>query len=318
MQTCKVRTVRLDNFFENARIDIERKLKDSVEEYGEGEKLGYLLSHGKRLRPLLSMLVFRSCGGDERSYQSVLDLAVAIELQHSASLVHDDIIDGDDKRRSKLSYYRVFGIEDAVLMGHKAIVLGFKKVLGHDPKILETFFDVWERSLKGEAEEVASRKSSLALLTCDEARYFGVIMNKTASLFAGAAKIGSQMAAVQEDLQNLFWNYGKYIGMAYQLADDKLDLEHGNMDLLSISWIARNLDRKSLEFLSDSLRDGLCPSITLSKLNVDVEGMFSQEIAKMQSSAENLARSNMIPKNKFSPMLLEAPSYIVNGCLKGK
>ncbi len=81
----------LDTFFGSTKADIERKLRDNAEGYVEHEKLGYFLNHGKRLRPLLSILIFKACGGDERSYESALDLAVAIELQHSASLVHDDI-----------------------------------------------------------------------------------------------------------------------------------------------------------------------------------------------------------------------------------
>ncbi len=306
----------LDVFFENAKVDVERKLKDNAERYAEQEKLGYFLNHGKRLRPLLSVLVFRACGGDGRRYESALDLAVAIELQHSASLVHDDIIDGDNRRRSKPSYYRVFGIDDAVLTGHRAIVLGLKKVLGHDPKILDTFLDVWDMSLGGEIEEVKSRKHPLALLARDERRYFDVITNKTASLFAGAAKIGSQEAGAPEELQSLFWEYGKHVGIAYQLADDKLDLTNGSAETLPVSWAARKLDDESLESLADSMKRGLSPSETLSKLNVDVESMFNEEIARMLRSAETLAESKSIPENEFSPLLSKAPSYIVNGCMK--
>lgn len=310
----KVRTVNPDTFFDEARIDIERRLKDIVGRYKQHEKLGYILNHGKRLRPLLSILAFRACGGDESNYQNALDLAAAIELQHSASLVHDDIIDGDGTRRNKSSYYGVFGVEDAVLTGHRAILLGFRQVLRQDRKILKTFFDVWDMSLEGEIEDVASRKSPL--LTFDKHRYFDVIVNKTASLFAGAAKIGSQLATVDEDLQNLFWEYGKYIGIAYQLADDKLDLAHGNPEALPVSWIARTLDGESLKSLTNSLRKGLSPSAALSKLDVDVESMFNEEIAKMQRAAEDLATSKIIPENKFSSLLSKAPEYMINRSMK--
>ncbi len=309
--------MNLEAFFENARIDIESRLKKNVTGYEQYEKLGYFLDHGKRLRPLLSILVFRACGGTEKKYVNALDLAVAIELQHSASLVHDDIIDGDSKRRSKPSYFNVFGVQDAVLTGHRAIVLGFKNVLGHDPKILETFFDVWDRSLKGEIEDVASRRKSLTVLARKERLYFDVILNKTASLFAGAAKIGSQEAGAPEDLQNLFWDFGKYIGIAYQLVDDKLDLDHGTVDMLPISWIARTQDEKSLGFLADSLKGGMSPSAALSKINIDAESVFDREVAKMQRAAENLVKGEMIPERRFRRLLFEAPKYIIKGCLKG-
>jgi geranylgeranyl pyrophosphate synthase len=310
--------MNLNTFFETAKADIEKRLKDNVKKCEEQEKLDYFLKRGKRSRPLLSILVFRACGGDDGNYQSALDLAVAIELQHSASLVHDDIIDGDFKRRSKSSYYRIFGIEDAVLTGHRAIVLGFKNVLGHDPKILETFFDVWDMSLEGEIKDVASRNSTLALLASDKKLYFDVIVKKTASLFAGAAKIGSQEADVSEELQNLFWEYGKYIGIAYQMADDKLDFDNGNAELLPVSWIARRLDDKSMKSLAYSLNEGLPPSRALSKLNIDTHNIFNEEIARMRCAAENLAKSKKIPENEFRPLLLDAPRYIINGCLRNQ
>jgi geranylgeranyl pyrophosphate synthase len=308
--------MNLDAFIEVAKADIERKLKISVEKYEEQEKLEYSLKYGKRLRSLLSILVFRACGGNEESYQTALDLAVAIELQHSASLVHDDIIDGDFKRRNKSSYYRIFGIEDAILTGHRAIVLGFKNVLGHDPRIVETFFDVWDMSLRGEIKEIESRKNVLALLTSGEELYFDVIVNKTASLFAGAAKIGSQEAGVSEDLQNLFWEYGKYIGIAYQLADDSQDFNNGNLEVLPVPWIIRKLDSRTVESFANGLKGGLSPSSVLSKLKIDAHRIFKEEIMKMQRTAENLARSKIIPENEFKPLLLDAPEYIINSCLE--
>lgn len=306
----------LDIFFEDAKADIERKLRENVEKYAEHGKLAYFINHGKRLRSLLSILAFKACGGNGKGYESALDLAVAIELQHSASLVHDDIIDRDNKRRAKPSYYKVFGIDDAVLTGHRAIVLGFKRVLGHDPRILDTFFKVWDMSLGGEIDDIESRRLPLAFLAREEKRYFEVIEKKTASLFAGAAKIGSQEASANEELQNIFWEYGKFIGIAYQLTDDKIDLTDGSAEIIAIAWAARRLDEISLASLAKSLGEGSSPAEALSRLNVNVESTFNEEIARWLRSAESLAESRAIPKSKFSPLLAEAPSYIINGCLK--
>ena len=316
MHAHKVENMNLNTFFETAKADLERRLKSTVEKYEEKEKLAYLLKHGKRLRPLISLLAFRACGGDEGSYQSALDLAVAIELQHSASLVHDDIIDGDSKRRNKLSYYRTFGIEDAILTGHRAIVLGFKKVLIFDQRIVKTFFEVWDKSLEGEIKDIKSRKNLLTLLSSEEEPYFDVIVNKTASLFAGAAKIGSQLAGVSEDLENLFWEYGKHIGIGYQLADDSRDFNDGSTEVLPIPWIVKQLDDRTIESFTKSLKDGLSPSKIFSKLNIDAQSVFNEEISKMQHKAENLARGMIIPENEFKPLLLDAPGYIINRYLE--
>ena len=306
----------MNTFFETAKADIEKRLRSNVEKYEEKGKLEYFLKQGKRLRPLLSILVFRACGGNEGSYQRALDLASTIELQHSASLVHDDIIDGDFRRRGKSSYYKKFGIEDAILTGHRAIVLGFKNALGCDQKILETFFDVWDKSLEGEIKDIESRKSILTLLTSGEKLYFDVIANKTASLFAGAAKIGSQEAGVSENLQNLFWEYGKHIGIGYQLADDSRDFGNGSLEVLPLPWIIEKLDGRTTESFASCLKDGLSPSEALSKLDIDTQCLFNEEIARMQHTAENLASSKIIPENEFRPLLLEAPKYIINRCLE--
>lgn len=189
-------TPTLERFFAQAKIDVEEKLRDIIERYDESEKLRYFLNSGKRLRPLLCLLSFNACNGND--YSKALELAAAIELHHSASLVHDDIIDGDVRRRSGPSYYKTFGIEDAILTGHRAIVLGFKCILNHDPKITRTLFDTWDQSLKGEIEDINSRKNIIAQIAIADRMYFDVIVSKTASLFAGAAKIGSQEANASE------------------------------------------------------------------------------------------------------------------------
>lgn len=131
-------------------------------------------------------------------------------------------------------------------------------------------------------------------------------------MFAGAAKVGSQEAGVSEDLQNLFWEYGKHIGIGYQLADDSRDFNNGNLEVLPIPWIIKKLDNRMIEDFTSSLKNGLSPSKALSKLNIDTQCLFDREIAKMQRKAENLARSMMIPENEFRPLLLDAPKYIIN------
>jgi geranylgeranyl pyrophosphate synthase len=308
----------LNTFFESAKADLEKRLKCTVEKYGQKGKLEYFVNHGKRLRPLLSLLVFRACGGNDRNYQSALDLAVAIELQHSASLVHDDVLDGDQRRRNKPSYYRRFGVEDAIITGHKAIVLGFKNALAFDPRIIETLFDVWQRSLEGEIKDFETRKNPLAFLASGEDPYLDTIVNKTASLFAGAAKIGSQKAGASQDLENLFWDYGIHIGIGYQLADDSKDFNdgHGNLEVLPIPWIIKKLDKDTMESFAYGLKDGVPPSQLLSTLNIDAQSLFREEITKIRRTAENLARSRIIPANEFKPLLAEAPQYIIEKCLE--
>lgn len=304
----------LDSFFATAKADIEKKLKDVIKNHDKKERLEYFLRGGKRLRPLLCLLAYRVCGGGEGGYRDALELAAAIELQHSASLVHDDIIDGDATRRGISSYYRTYGIEDAILMGHRAIVLGFKNALHHDPKIIMTLFNTWDDSLKGEIKDIESRKGSKILTKLGQGLYFDVILKKTASLFAGAALIGSQEVGASKGLQKIFWEFGKCIGMAYQLIDDCRDIDKG-MEMLPIAWILGQMGHEKKASFVSRMDGGEPPSKILSDIGANPRGMFLKEIAKMQAAAQRLARSRMIPDSEFKPLLLEYPEYFVKKCM---
>lgn len=304
----------MERFFEAAKADLEDKLRDIIEKYDESDKLRYFLNSGKRLRPLLCLLTFSACKGND--YAKALELAAAIELHHSASLVHDDIIDGDAKRRSNPSYYKTFGVEDAILTGHRAIVLGFKCVLNHDPVIVRTLFDTWDQSLKGEIKDIDSRKNILALVAMADRMYFEVIVNKTASLFAGAAKVGSQEANAPNNLQEMFYGYGKNIGIAYQLADDMHDVNNGH-EVLPLAWIMSHLygdTKRSLIELIDG--EGISPCTALSKLGIKTNLFFTKEITNSVNAAESIVKNSPIPNGKFKQMLLETPRYMVNKCME--
>ncbi len=304
----------LENFFEAARTDLNGRLKEIIEKYDEGDKLRYFLESGKRLRPLLCLLTFSACNGSD--YSKALDLAAAIELHHSASLVHDDIIDGDDKRRNGPSYHKAFGIEDALLTGHRAIVLGFRCVLNHNPEIIRTLFDVWDHSLRGEIKDIDSRRNISSLLAVADRMYFEVIVSKTASLFAGASKVGSQEANAPDYIQNMFYEYGKNIGIAYQLADDMHDVGNGH-EMLPLAWIMNHLYGDTKKLLTKLIDDeGMPPCNALMKLGIETKPFFVKEIKNAVSAAKDIVNNNMIPKDRFKQMLLETPTYIISKCVE--
>jgi geranylgeranyl pyrophosphate synthase len=300
-------------FFAVAKGDFESNLNNIIDSHHERSKLEYFLRGGKRLRPMLCLLSYRACGGNDAHYQDALDLAAAIELQHSASLVHDDIIDGDMARRGSSSYYKAYGVEDAILIGHKAIVLGFKTVLGHDPKIIATLFDIWDESLRGETEEVEARKNK-TLMETGGSIYFDIILKKTASLFAGAALVGVQEAGANRPLQDVFWEYGKYIGLAYQLVDDMKDLDSGK-EMLSLAWVLGQMDEDLRRSFAERMEVGALPSRILADLGIDAQNLFLGEIAKMQQAAEDIAGGKRIPESEFKPLLQDFPGYITKKCM---
>ncbi len=306
----------LESFFGTAKADLEERLRVIIEEHDEGGKLKYFLNSGKRLRPLLCLLTFHACNGTD--YSRALDLAAAIELHHCASLVHDDIIDGDVQRRSEPSFYKRFGLEDAILTGHRAIVLGFKCVLNHNAGIVRTLFDTWDQSLKGEIEDIHSRKNSLSPTAAALANqaYFEVIVNKTASLFAGASKVGCQEANAPSSLHQMFYEYGKNIGVAYQLADDMQDVS-GGKEMLPLAWIISRLDGGTEKVLAElTSGKGMSPYSALRELGVKTDSFFAKEIEAGVEAAEKIVQNSGFPDGRFKQMLLETPRYMVNKCME--
>lgn len=298
-------------FFSSAKVDVEAKLWKVIKEQMVYKQLKYALSGGKRLRSCLTMLVFNACRG--KLSEKALEAAVAIEFAHSASLVHDDILDGDLQRRGKPTAHLKYGVKDAVMLGHKMVNLGLKIVINHDLDVVKTFIDTWGSTLEGEMMDIELSKREIKDLipNCREL-YFDVISKKTASLFAGSCLIGAKEAKASEDLQNLFWKYGNLVGMAHQLADDYVDMKKDKLEVLPLVFLI------STDPLVNRVKMDLNCAInkkSLRKLGVNGESAFKFEIKKMVEEAESLAEDERIPNSSYKKALVETPRYVVKRML---
>jgi len=303
--------MKVEQFFSKVKADVEAKLWEIISEQTAYEKLKYALSGGKRLRPCLAMLVFDVCGGRNRA--RALEAATAIELMHSASLVHDDILDRDLQRRGKPAAYLKYGVEDAILLGHKMVSLGFKIIVNHGLEVIKTFVETWDLALEGEMMDMELSKREIEdLITNGKKLYFDVISKKTASLFAGSCKIGAQEAEVGNELQNLFWKYGNLVGIAHQLADDYVEMKRGKLETLPLTLLVgtTRFRDKVKEKLKQLAKEGI-----LKKSNVDIEHIFKSEIEKVILEAESLAKDERIPNSPYKKFLVEVPKYIVKRML---
>ncbi len=171
-------------------------------------------SGGKRMRPILSLLTCKALGGDEKS---VLPLAIGIEYIHVASLLHDDVVDGADRRRGKLSANVVFGNDLCVLTGDYmyAKALWLYSVYGNLKSI-----EIVSKAVMDMAQgQVLELKSVGDLI--DEDTYFSIIDRKTGVLFGASMAVGALVAG-REDYEE-FYRIGLKIGRAFQLVDDALD-----------------------------------------------------------------------------------------------
>ncbi len=175
---------------------------------------------GKRLRPIICILAAEAVGG---SREKALSTAVAIELLHNATLVHDDIIDENYIRRRTPSNPVRFGAKNAILMGD--LLLGFScELLSEcgEPEVVKVVMSALADIALGQYREFSLRLRDLNEVT--ERAYMEVAELKTASAFMASAEAGAMLGCGSEiELENLR-NYGKNLGLAFQIQDDILDI----------------------------------------------------------------------------------------------
>jgi len=176
-----------------------------------------LRSGGKRVRPLLVLLAARLCGyrGDR-----AVPLASIVEFIHTATLLHDDVVDNADLRRGQESANAVWGNEASVLVGDFLFSKSFSLLVADgDLRILRAMSDATTLMAEGEVLELL-KTSDLATL---EQEYLEVVTNKTAVLLAAACEIGGLLGGAPEDRVAALRDYGMEVGIAFQLVDDCLD-----------------------------------------------------------------------------------------------
>jgi octaprenyl-diphosphate synthase len=195
-------------FQENLRSDVS--LIPTVGRY-------VLRSGGKRVRPLLVLLAARLCGyrGDR-----AVPLASIVEFIHTATLLHDDVVDNAELRRGQESANAVWGNEASVLVGDFLFSKSFSLLVADgDLRILRAMSDATTLMAEGEVLELL-KTSDLETL---EQEYLQVVTNKTAVLLAAACEIGGLLGGVSESEVSALRGYGMEVGIAFQLMDDCLD-----------------------------------------------------------------------------------------------
>lgn len=180
----------------------------------------HALEGGKRIRPVLALASCAAAGGRE---SDALDAAAALELLHTASLVHDDIMDGSAQRRGRPSVQAAFGVPAAVLAGDAMIALSLRAVRRtqgpNRERILQEFEDAFLVTCEGQAEDL----SLSAAAPGDGEAHREMARRKTAKLLEACAAIGALAAAADESAVQLLRRFALHLGMAYQMRDDLLD-----------------------------------------------------------------------------------------------
>ncbi|TFH28216.1 MAG: polyprenyl synthetase family protein, partial [Myxococcales bacterium] len=180
----------------------------------------YLINAGgKRVRPAVAMLVFRGCGGGDVT--DMVDLSVSLELIHTATLLHDDIIDSNDVRRGQAAAPLEFGVADTLVTGDFLFSRAFEVCGRFEAKVVSWAADSCVQLTEGEIMQGRFRRNPAVAFE----DYLEIINRKTASLFAAGSRIAAYLAGMNEADVARFENCGREIGMAFQMIDDVLDIE---------------------------------------------------------------------------------------------
>jgi octaprenyl-diphosphate synthase len=174
---------------------------------------------GKRVRPAVAILVFKACGG--RDVTDMIDVAIALELIHSATLLHDDIIDGGETRRGRPSAFQRYGLANTLVTGDFLFSKAFELCGRFEERIVRWAADACVSLTEGEVMQGRFRRNPAT--TMDD--YLEIIARKTASLFSQGARVAAYLADVEPRGTDAMGLCGFNIGMAFQIIDDLLDVE---------------------------------------------------------------------------------------------
>ena len=184
-----------------------------------------ILGGGKRIRPVVTLLAFLAFDG--KRTQDIVDIATSIELIHTATLLHDDILDGAETRRGKDSAFKKFGLKSTLVAGDFLFIKAFEFAGKFDETVVQWTADACALLTEGEIlQGIFNRNKAV---TVDD--YIEIARRKTASLFQTGAKVGAYLAGANSALIEAAHSYGLNMGIAFQIIDDILDVV-GHLELL--------------------------------------------------------------------------------------
>jgi octaprenyl-diphosphate synthase len=187
---------------------------------------GHLIAGGgKRMRPMLTLAGAELVGYNGTRHHK---LAAAVEFIHTATLLHDDVVDGSEQRRGKSAANIVFGNPATVLVGDFLFARAFELMVEDGSlKVLKILSGASAIIAQGEVDQLTAQRR----IETSEERYLHIIGAKTAALFAAASRIAAVVAECSEEKEQALDDYGRNLGIAFQLVDDAIDYDTGTADM---------------------------------------------------------------------------------------
>jgi len=278
-------------------------------------------SGGKRLRPMLLTLSAHACGYQGENH---IPLAAIIEFIHTATLLHDDVVDESDLRRGQQSAHAVWGNAASVLVGDFLYSRSFQMMVGLDSmRVMEVLADTTNTIAEGEVQQLLNMGDP----EVSQLRYMQVIENKTAKLFEAACKLASIISDKPIETEQAMAKYGNRLGSAFQIADDVLDYngeaitmgKNAGEDLaegkptLPLIIARERCSESERELLDAAIRDGGVDDINpvLSIIEKTDSINSAMEIAKAHALEARQA-VGILPESPWRTTLEQLADYSIN------
>jgi octaprenyl-diphosphate synthase len=286
-----------------------------------GQVSHYIIaSGGKRLRPALLLL---TCGALGYQGAQRFNLAAVVEFIHTATLLHDDVVDESALRRGKPTANEAFGNPASVLVGDFLYSRAFQMMVGaQNMRIMEVLADATNVIAEGEVLQLMNMHNA----DLDEAGYLQVIRSKTAKLFEASARVGAILAGADAALEDACAQYGQALGTAFQVIDDVLDydgdaavmgkslgddLREGKATLPLIAAMQRGSDSQR-QLIRGAIENG---SVTLlSEVIAIVQATGALDIARQAATKEAeraIAAARQLPANSHANSLIQLAAQLL-------
>jgi octaprenyl-diphosphate synthase len=278
-------------------------------------------SGGKRLRPLLVVLAART--GQHGESANGAALAAIVEFIHTATLLHDDVVDESGLRRGRQTANALWGNAASVLVGDFLYSRAFQMMVGLDRMlVMRVLADTTNAIAEGEVLQLLHMGDP----DLSEARYFDVIRRKTAILFAAACRLGGLAAGLDETAQDALHRYGMALGIAFQIADDVLDYvgdagkigKHLGDDLaegkptLPLIIAQRRGNPEQVEAIRAAIRDGDRDALPLVIATIRETDALDESIDRARDYARSACQElEALPLSVYRDALLDLADYAV-------
>ena len=296
-----------------ARLDSDVALIKTVADYIIG-------AGGKRLRPAVVLLVARALDYGGAAHHL---LAAVIEFIHTATLLHDDVVDESDLRRGRSTANAMFGNAASVLVGDFLYSRSFQMMVdAANMRVMRILADATNRIAEGEVLQLLTIHDP----SVDEERYFGVVERKTATLFEAGARIAAVLAGASPAIEESCARYGASLGRAFQITDDVLDysgqaedigkrlgddLREGKVTLPLIHAL-RSAAPSEREFVARAVRDGNGDFSAVARIVTDNGSLEYSRVLAQREADEGRGALSALPPSECRDSLLHLLAFAVD------